>query len=147
MSAEPDPLAGAIRFSPDPNDDVPGYGEENEGEQLEENDDDCKTWGVGSGPLSKEARLEAQQLGDSVVKESERIAKKFNKSRREIILAAGLGFRSSRMPNRFNMFKKWYSHHHEPAEGECECLSILVLNCRLRNYSFRGLQQTYKGCL
>jgi hypothetical protein len=64
------------------------------------------------GPLSKDARQEAQELGNLVVKESERIAAKYKKSRREIMLAAGLTTRESRAPNHFNMFRKWYAHHH-----------------------------------
>jgi hypothetical protein len=147
-STEPDPFTGAFRFSPEPNDDVPGYGKENEEAQLEENESDCEgTRGVLSGPLSKEARLEAQRLGDVVVKESERIAQKFNKSRREIIMAAGLGFRSARTANSFNMFKKWYSYHNARRTDECESLSILALHRRLRNCSFGGVQQTYGGSL
>lgn len=71
---------------------------------------------LAPGPLSKEARNEAQKLGDFVVEESQRIALKFKKSRREIMLAAGLSTRGGRGANSFNMFKKWYAHHNPKRE-------------------------------
>jgi hypothetical protein len=56
-------------------------------ECINSNEEDTQE--VVPGPLSKEARGEAQKLGNLVVEESERIAHKFKKSRREIMLTAG----------------------------------------------------------
>jgi hypothetical protein len=56
--------------------------------------------------------LEAQKLASIVAEEAERIARKYKKSVREIMLAAGLGIRVARSKNPFNMFKKWYAHHY-----------------------------------
>jgi hypothetical protein len=69
------------------------------------------TWEITSGPLPNEARMEAQQLAEYVVEESNRIARKFKKSRREIVLAAGLDARPSRSRSTYNDFKRWYAHH------------------------------------
>ena len=115
---DPDPFAGAIRFPSEEPDNNAGNENEEEGDEI-----DCEEasgWAVVSGPLSKEARAEAEKLGAFVAKESERIARKFKKSKREIILAAGLGLRSARSPNTFNMFKKWYAHHNPRQDNECE---------------------------
>jgi hypothetical protein len=74
-------------------------------------DDIEDTWPLAPGPLPKEARQEAMNLASFVVEGSERIARKFKKSRREIMLAAGLSTREARAPNPFNLYRKWYAHH------------------------------------
>ena len=82
---------------------------------VDESDDN---WEVISGPLSKEARTEAQQLGVLVAELAEKIARKYKKSRREVVLAAGLGVRAARTRNPHNMFRRWYAHHHSRGESE-----------------------------
>ena len=81
---------------------------------------------LAPGPLSKEARNEAQQLGNLVIEESERIARTFKKSRREIMLAAGLSTRPARGANRFNMFRRWYAHQNPMKNTNSE--SIFIYN-------------------
>ena len=78
------------------------------------------SWLKVSGPLPKAARVEAQQLAALVTQEAEKIARKYQKNTREVILAAGLGVRAARTRNPFNMFKKWYAHHNP--NKDCECL-------------------------
>jgi hypothetical protein len=97
--------------------------EELEGVEDEDADDE---WEVISGPLSKEARAEAQQLGALVAEMAEKIARKYKKSRREVVLAAGLGVRAARSRNPYNMFRKWYAHHHSKGESECPALCDLM---------------------
>lgn len=107
-----DPFAGAITFSdaeerPDKDVHSPGGSENQQVDEMEPEG----TWEAPTGgSLSNEAQKEARELGDFVRKESDRIALKFKKSRREVILAAGLALRAGRRPNCFNMFRKWYSH-------------------------------------
>ena len=81
-------------------------------DDVDDEEDPCGAWEIISGPLSSAARLEAQQLGSLVSEFAEKIARKYKKSRREVMLAAGLGVRAARARNPYNMFKKWYAHHH-----------------------------------
>jgi hypothetical protein len=117
---EPDPFAGAIRFSSEERNEETPTGE-NEKETESESEE---TWEAVSGPLSKEARCEAKKLGDYVANESERIGHKFKKSRREVILAAGLGIRSARAANPFNMYKKWFAQHNPRQKDESELVFL-----------------------
>jgi hypothetical protein len=73
-------------------------------------------WTKTPGPLPKTAKAEAQAFGARVTEEAERIARKYKKSTRDVMLAAGLGIRTSRGKNPLNMFKRWYAHHH-PNKG------------------------------
>jgi hypothetical protein len=104
-----------------------GDDEGHEGADDEAREETEEPWQLASGPLSKEARLEAQKLGARVVEESERIARKFKKSRREILIAAGLAARAARSRNPCNMFKRWYAHKHPrkntQSEYSCFCLA------------------------
>jgi hypothetical protein len=83
-----------------------------------DDEDPDGTWEIVSGPFSNAARLEAQQFGLLVSEMAEKIARKYKKSRREVMLAAGLGVRAARARNPFNMFKKWYAHHHSRGTSE-----------------------------
>ena len=94
----------------------PVDGAELDGEHDEDESND--KWEVISGPLSKEAHAEAQQLGALVAEMAEKIARKYKKSRREVVLAAGLSVRAARTRNPHNMFRKWYAHHHSRGESE-----------------------------
>jgi hypothetical protein len=91
--------------------------------QCSDDDDDntieaSDTWPKVSGPLPKEGRLEAQRLAAAVTEEAEKIARKYKKSVRDIMLAAGLGIRAARTRNPHNMFKRWYAHHHPNKDSE-----------------------------
>ena len=89
-------------------------------ENEDDTEDDAPTdlWHKVPGPLSKEGKQEAQKLGSLVDSEAERIGRKYHKSKREIIMAAGLGVRSARAKNSYNMFMKWYAHHHPRNDHE-----------------------------
>jgi hypothetical protein len=87
-------------------------------QEDEDEDEDDNKWEVISGPLPRDARAEAQQLGALVAETAEKIARKYKKSRREVVLAAGLSVRAARARNPHNMFKKWYAHNHSRGESE-----------------------------
>jgi hypothetical protein len=82
--------------------------------QTEDDDEEQSDgqWPRVTGPLPKAAKEEAIRLAEYVMAEAEKIARKYKKSTREIMLAAGLGVRASRSKNPMNMFRKWYSHQH-----------------------------------
>jgi hypothetical protein len=69
-------------------------------------------WVKSTGPLPNQARVEAQQLAAYLDQEVEKIARKYKKSTRDILLAAGLSIRSARTRSPNNMYKIWYAHHH-----------------------------------
>ena len=50
-------------------------------------------------------------FGDRVSWEAEEIARKYKKSVRDVLLAAGLGICASRTKNSANAFKTWYAFH------------------------------------
>ena len=92
-------------------------GDDEAHEEAHEETQAEESWQLVSGPLSKEARMEAQMLGAHVVEEAERVARKFRKSRREILIAAGLTSRAARTRNPCNMFKRWYAHNNPNNTG------------------------------
>jgi hypothetical protein len=96
--------------------------DDDELEGNEDKDEADDKWEVISRPLSKDARAEAQQLGALVAEMAEKIARKYKKSRCEVVLAAGLGVRAAHSRNLYNMFRKWYAHHHPKGESECPAL-------------------------
>jgi hypothetical protein len=62
------------------------------------------------GPMSAEARAEAQALGDDVQSRARALADKYNKPYGSIMLAAGLTIQKARHGQNFsNQFKTWYS--------------------------------------
>ena len=85
-------------------------------------DDDNESvcdWKCVKGPLPKSGRQEACKLGRHIVHEANKLACKYKKSRRDTMLAAGLGVRASRPDLAINTFRRWYSVHHPNKEG-CE---------------------------
>jgi hypothetical protein len=100
-------------------------------------------WSKVTGPLSKEGKREAQKLGLMVSTEAERIARKYHKGRRQILLAAGLGVRPARAKNPYNMFIKWYAHHHPRNDREFtvppHCMRLTSLSSQ-----FRGIWKAYE---
>lgn len=97
-----------------------------DGDEEDANEGDGR-WIKTPGPLSKAARAEAQEFALKVTREAERIARKYKKSTRDVMLAAGLGVRTSRSKNPFNMFKKWYAHHNPKGSRESKNLLALRL--------------------
>ena len=96
----------------------------NEDDEREESDE---TTGLMHGPLSKEAVKEALALGKATRQSAEAIAKKYGKSARAVMIAAGLGIQNAREPNFSNQYKVWYAHHHpKPKDGKS---SISLTNC------------------
>jgi hypothetical protein len=90
-------------------------------------DDDNESvcdWKCVKGPLPDSGRQEARKLGRHIVHEANKLARKYKKSRRDIMLAAGLGVRASRPDLTINTFRRWYSVHHPNKEG-CECYSTI----------------------
>jgi hypothetical protein len=69
------------------------------------------------GPLSADARKEAQELGKQTQAAGVLLAKKYNKSYESIMVAAGLGIQNARQGKNFsNQYKKWYSMKYPMAE-------------------------------
>jgi hypothetical protein len=68
-------------------------------------------WACVSGPLPQAAREEAQKLGRDIIKQANRLGRKYKKSRREIMLAAGLTVRTSRPDSLINIYRRWYATH------------------------------------
>jgi hypothetical protein len=64
-----------------------------------------------SGPLPQAAREEAQKLGRDIIKQANRLGRKYKKSRREIMLAVGLTVRTSRPDSLINIYRRWYATH------------------------------------
>jgi hypothetical protein len=90
-------------------------------------DDDNESvcdWKCVKGPLPDSGRKEARKLGRHIVHEANKLARKYKKSRRDIMLAAGLGVRASRPDLAINTFRRWYSVHHPNKEG-CKCSSAI----------------------
>jgi hypothetical protein len=82
-------------------------------ELLDDNEDPSDVdWKCVSGPLPQAARDEAEKLGRYVVKQANRIGRKHFKSRREIMLAAGLSVRQARPDSLINTYRRWYAVHH-----------------------------------
>lgn len=105
---------------------------ENPGDDVIEFDaliDDDETpsdadWVCVSGPLPQAARDEAQKLGRYIVKQANSLGRKYKKSRREIMLAAGLGVRTSRPDDSLiNIYRRWYATHY-PNEKRCMYASL-----------------------
>ena len=72
------------------------------------------------------ARDEAQKLARHVVDLANQLGRKYKKSRREIMLAGGLGIRPSRPDTLINIYRKWYAAHH-PNEKKCMYSTTLSL--------------------
>ncbi|GBE78977.1 hypothetical protein SCP_0201740 [Sparassis crispa] len=69
-------------------------------------------WLKTPGPLSKEAREQAAELGENILKMAANIGRKYGKSTRDILVHAGLSFKPSRAANPANIYRRWYSRKH-----------------------------------
>lgn len=69
-------------------------------------------WVKVSGPFPTAAKMAAVQLGRTTRFEAAKIARRFKKTPREVLIHAGLGVRSSRLSsNASNKFRSWYAAH------------------------------------
>jgi hypothetical protein len=93
------------------------------------------------GPLSEEARREAQQLGEATQETATALAKKYNKPYGSIMVAAGLGVQNTRGQNFSNQYKAWYSAKF-PKDDKCEysCVSCLFATNHGLASNFRRVQ-------
>jgi hypothetical protein len=83
------------------------------------------------GPLSADARKEAQELGEETQKAIALLAKKYNKPYGSIMVAAGLGIQNTRQaPNFSNQYKSWYSAKY-PKNDKCEFFFPCLFKSRL----------------
>jgi hypothetical protein len=66
-----------------------------------------------SGPLSDDARKEAQELamGDEITHAAAAMAGRHNTTMRNILIAAGFGIKESCATNPFNKHAEWYAYH------------------------------------
>ena len=76
-------------------------------------------WKCVRGPLPEAGRKEVRKLGKHIVHEANKLARKYKKSRRDIMLAAGLGVRASRPDMPINTYRRWYSVHY-PNTDNCK---------------------------
>jgi hypothetical protein len=106
------------------------HGGKDDGEGSCDEGDECSTAARRTpGPLSAEARLEAQQLGEQVQQAVSTLAKKYNKPYHSILVAAGLNIQSARRQQNFsNQFKMWYSATHPKEDGSKHHLALFC--CR-----------------
>jgi hypothetical protein len=84
-------------------------------------------WQKVPGPLPQAAYTEAQELAALIKSEAEKIARKYKKSTRQVMHAAGLGIRAARARNTYNMFKKWYAHHHPNTDSTWTVLILISI--------------------
>ena len=89
-------------------------------------EDDSCDWECVSGPLPQAARYDAQKFARHIVKLANNLGRKYKKSRREIMLAAGLSVRPSRPDTHINIFRRWYAAHH-PNDKKCKYSTTLSL--------------------
>ncbi|KZS99378.1 uncharacterized protein LAESUDRAFT_765611, partial [Laetiporus sulphureus 93-53] len=80
---------------------------------TEDNTNTDQGWSKMRGPFSQAAKEEAAELGRVTTVEAERIARKYGKHPRDVLLYAGLGVKASRAANPFNKFQRWFVHNHE----------------------------------
>ena len=83
------------------------------------------------GPLPREAKAEAVTLGNATRQAAERLAQKYNKDLKEIMVAANLAIRPSHQTkNSWNEYEKWYAYTYPIQEGEgklsCVCVRFAV---------------------
>jgi hypothetical protein len=110
---------------------TPTSGSRHDLEEEEEEEEEEPTHGRKYGPLSKAALLEAVELGNRTREDAERIAKKYGKAPRTVMIAAGLGIQNAREPNFCNQYKVWYAHHHPKPDGSKLFILIVLVSCGL----------------
>jgi hypothetical protein len=91
--------------------------EESTDEELDDVQVPVEDWKKVSGPLPKAAKVATARLARAVNEGAAKIARKYGKSVRQIMLQAGLAVRPSRGPNIANIYKTWYAHEHPIEPG------------------------------
>jgi hypothetical protein len=90
----------------------------------DDDDESVCDWKCVRGPLPDAGRQEARKFGKHIVREANKLARKYKKSRRDIMLAAGIGVRASRPDLAINTYRRWYSMHHPNKDG-CESITSI----------------------
>ena len=70
--------------------------------------DQLKGWQLKPGPISDEGMELIDEFQALVVERADEIGRYLGKSRRDILVAAGLGVKNGRKVNSANIFRKWY---------------------------------------
>ncbi|KAF9231867.1 hypothetical protein BU15DRAFT_81889 [Melanogaster broomeanus] len=65
------------------------------------------------GVWPSSANADVQAFQDRIVKEADELGKRYGKSRRDVLVKAGFGLKSSRESNSWNMYSSWYAHHYK----------------------------------
>jgi hypothetical protein len=83
-------------------------------------------WPKVSGPFPAAAKEEALALGRLTRIEAAKIAKRYRKKTRDVMVLAGLGIKSARIQNNpANKFRAWYADNNpKPEESESPCVSF-----------------------
>ena len=70
--------------------------------------DDLKGWPLKPGPISDDSMKLIDEFRALVVERADEIGRHLGKSRRDILIAAGLGVKNGRKVNPATIFRKWY---------------------------------------
>ena len=93
------------------------------------------------GPPPDKAREAAQALGDQVQENADLIAKQYGKTRRDILILAGLHVKPSRAANPANKHSEWFAHHFPkgPEGNSCSfiplCLILMKITVSSEEYN------------
>ena len=79
------------------------------------------------GPFSAVAKAEIAEFSSAVLVAAESLAEKYGKTRREVMIQAGLGSAiPSRAPNAANVHRKWYSVHYPKPDNSKSYLAACI---------------------
>ena len=79
------------------------------------------------GPFSAAAKAEIAEFSSAVLVAADSLAEKYGKTRREVMIQAGLGSAvPSRAPNAANVHRKWYSVHYPKPDGSKPSLAVCI---------------------
>ncbi|KII83585.1 hypothetical protein PLICRDRAFT_180202 [Plicaturopsis crispa FD-325 SS-3] len=81
-------------------------------------DDDDGDWAKVPGPLSKDAKEEARELGRKLNLEVTALARKYGKDRKAVMRYTGVTLQATRGPNPFNKYSTWYKHQFPMQQGD-----------------------------
>jgi hypothetical protein len=97
----------------DPMADMDVDAEEVDADPMADMDGGVEEGGQLARVASRQEKEEIAAFGSRVAEESEALAKKWKRQRRDVLIQAGLGSRLSRGPNTYNEFMSWYASTHE----------------------------------
>lgn len=79
------------------------------------------------GPFSAAAKAEIAEFSSAVLVAADSLAEKYGKTRREVMIQAGLGSAvPSRAPNAANVHRKWYSVHYPKPDSSKFSLAACI---------------------